>query len=316
MSAQPDHATDATARPADAHDSEHGGADRTLRLAPRRFSPARLWLFKTVENVCRALGGRAYYRRMHLERAALREETVLVRGLAPALDGFSIVQLSDVHAGPFLGRGDLASSVDRVLALAPDLVVYTGDLITHEAGEAWLVLEDLGRLRARYGVYGVFGNHDYHGRREREIRAAYLQKGLRFLLDEAVALGPSGAPLWLVGLEDLEEAKGGGDALADVPFGACAIALCHNPAGATALHARGVQLVLSGHTHGAQVNVPWLRRLAPPHPGDRVDSCGGSLIVSRGLGALGLPLRVRARAELVRIVLRCAPTARAGEVGA
>lgn len=274
------------------------------RLEPRRFSPARLAFFRAIERVSAALGGRRFYRATQLSPPRVRTEEVRLRGLPPELDGLSIVQLSDVHAGPFLGRGDLARAVERANALGADLAVFTGDLVTHAADEAWWILDDLAELRARLGVYGVFGNHDYHGRRERAIRAAYAARGVVFLCDEARGLR-DGA-LWLIGLEDLEEKKEDADAFASVPRGAAAIALCHNPRGAAACFERGAGLVLSGHTHGGQVNLPLVRRLAPAHPGDRVEVAGGTLIVSRGLGALGVPLRVRARAELVRIVLRCA----------
>ncbi|MBM3976372.1 MAG: hypothetical protein FJ299_05210 [Planctomycetes bacterium] len=275
--------------------------DRSLRLEPRRFSRARLAFFRAIEQLAAALGGRAFYRALQLSPPRLREERVLLEGLAARLDGLSIVHLSDLHAGPFLRGGDLARAVERTNALRPDLIVLTGDLVTHAAEEAWWILEDLAALRAPLGVCAVFGNHDYHGRREREIRSAYAARGIEFLCDEARPL--CDGALWLIGLEDLEEKRGARDAFARVPPGACAIALCHNPKGAPALHARGCALVLSGHTHGGQINLPGIRRFAPAHPGDRVDTPGGTLIVSRGLGALGLPLRVRAAAELVRIVL-------------
>jgi predicted MPP superfamily phosphohydrolase len=280
------------------------------RLAPRRFSPARLAFFRGVERVAKALGGRRFYRATQLSPPRVREERIDVGGLPVELDGLSIVHLSDVHAGPFLGRGDLARTVERANALAPDLAVFTGDLITHDAEEAWWILDDLAALRAPLGVYGVFGNHDYHGRREREIRAAYSARGVAFLCDEARALR-DGA-LWLIGLEDLEEKKADVDAFAALPGRAFVVALCHNPRGAPACFERGASLVLSGHTHGGQINLPLVRRFAPRHPGDRIDGPRGTLIVSRGLGALGLPVRVRARAELVRIVLRAARRAERG----
>ena len=80
------------------------------RAVPRRFSPFRLAFFRTVEEVCARLGGRAFYRWHHLRRGrfAMREETLAIGGLPAALDGFTIVQLSDFHGGSFLGAGDLA----------------------------------------------------------------------------------------------------------------------------------------------------------------------------------------------------------------
>ena len=180
-----------------------------IRQAPRRHSKLRLFVFKAAESVMRALGGRRLYRWWNLApgRFDLRQEQVTLPAEARALDGLVIVQLSDIHAGPFLATGDLRHVVEAVNALAPDLVVFTGDLISRVADEAWLVLPDLAQIRARHGFFAVFGNHDYRHRREAEIAEAFGAKGIRFLRNESVRpLGPD-SPLVLLGVEDLEEAK-------------------------------------------------------------------------------------------------------------
>jgi predicted MPP superfamily phosphohydrolase len=157
-----------------------------LRQAPRRHSFVRRASVRIAEGLSVALGGRAFYRRRHLTPPGLRvrHERVEHAELPRGLDGFRVVQLSDVHAGPFVREGDLARVVELALSLAPDLCVFTGDLITHAPEEAELVLADLGRLRARHGVFGVFGNHDYRGRRENEIARRYGELGLHFLRNE------------------------------------------------------------------------------------------------------------------------------------
>jgi uncharacterized protein len=96
-------------------------------------------------------------------------------------------------------------------------------------------------------------------------------------------------------------------ARAGVRPGDVELVLCHNPAGAQRLARHGCAAVLSGHTHGHQVDLPLIRRAAPRHPGDRVQRAGTACITSRGLGALGVPLRVRARPELVLLELARAP---------
>ena len=162
-----------------------------------------------VERLCATLGGRALYRRLFLDpgRFHIRREEVLVPSLPAALEGLRIVQISDIHAGAFLGSGDLRHVVDAVDELAPDLVVLTGDYITHEWGEALAVAQDLVRLAAPLGVFAVFGNHDYKHRQEGRIAEAFSGGGMRFLRNEHVVLQRGGARLGLVGLEDLEEGK-------------------------------------------------------------------------------------------------------------
>lgn len=278
------------------------------RLAPRRFSRGRLLAFQGMETLAAALGGRAFYRATSLSRGRLqlREERVVVPGLAAELEGLLILQISDLHAGPFLGAGDLAHAVELANGFAPDLIVCTGDLITRRAEEAYTILAELAHMRARLGKYAVFGNHDYRGRREDQIAARFAaEAGFVFLRDRAVRFGSGPGAVALVGLEDLEEARtpDARRARVDVLPGDVEVVLCHNPAGAPLVVNAQTALVLCGHTHGRQINVPLVRRLAPPHPGDRLQIGGAVVIVNRGLGALGLPLRVGARAELVGVRL-------------
>ncbi len=279
-----------------------------LRLVPRRFSRGRLLAFHLLEGAAAALGGRAFYRRTALSpgRLRVRRERLAIDGLPTAFQGLRIVQLSDPHAGPFLGRGDLAHAVDAVLALAPDLVVLTGDLITHRTEEAFELIFDLARIRARLGKFAVFGNHDYRGRREHEIAARFEREaGFVFLRDSAVRFAGGERDLVLVGLEDVEEARApdaqsarAGSRESDIE-----VVLCHNPAAAPWLARAGCALILCGHTHGHQIDLPGIRALAPPHPGDRVQHGATAIITSRGLGALGVPLRVRSPAEIVCVEL-------------
>ncbi len=287
-----------------------------VRVPPRRHSRARRSFFRAAEQLAAALGGRRWYRRSQLaaDRVAQRTERVAVPGLPPALAGFRIAHLSDLHAGPFLGAGDLADVVALVNAGEPDLVALTGDLITRHWSEALHVLPDLAALRARHGVLGVFGNHDYRDRCEGHIAAAYAEAGVRFLRNENRRLADG---LVVSGLEDLEEARRldveaarSGIAGADVE-----VLLCHNPGRAAALARPGCAAILAGHTHGGQVDLPLLRALGPPHPGGRVDLGSTALVVSNGLGVIGFPLRVGAPAEIVWVVLEPADGAGRADPG-
>lgn len=273
------------------------------RIAPRRHSAWRTALVAGIERVGARLGGRALYVRRHLApgRVRWREERVEVGGLAPAFEGYRVVQLSDLHAGPWLGAGDLAQVVGGVNARRPDLIALTGDFLTRSVRDVEAILPELARLEAADLCLAVLGNHDYRGRREGELAAALAGAGVRVLRDELARVERGGASLAVVGLEDLEEARAVDLARALRGLGRQEpwIALCHHPLGARPLAAAGAALVLAGHTHGTQLDLPFLRRLGPPHPGARVRIGATTLLVSRGLGVTGVPWRCRAPAEVV-----------------
>lgn len=281
------------------------------RVSPRRHSRLRLGLFRAAERAAALCGGRAWYRRRHLARARLllRVEEVEVDALPRALEGFTIAQLSDLHAGPFLGEGDLAGVVGLVGECSPDVVAITGDWITHHWSEALTLRADLARLSARHGVFAVFGNHDYKDRLEGRIAAELAAVGVRTLRNECARIELGGAAIALVGVEDLEEARAVdlAAARAGVRPGDVEVVLCHNPLAARAIARPACAAILAGHTHGTQIDLPWLRRLGPRHPGARLAIGRTRVVVSRGLGVVGVPLRVGSPAEVVLVRLRAAP---------
>lgn len=223
--------------------------------------------------------------------------------LPAEFEGFTIAQLTDLHAGPFLGRGGLRSVVESVNRREVDLVALTGDFVTHHWSEAEFIADDLAKLESREGSFAVFGNHDYKDRMEERIESAY--PAVRFLRNSGVRIERGVHSLALLGLEDLEEGKVIDLKAAQASAGRTdvALAMCHNPHGGTFLAEAGMRVVLSGHTHGTQVDLPFLRRLGPPHPGLRVELGETTLIVSRGLGVVGIPWRFRSPAEVVYVIL-------------
>jgi uncharacterized protein len=281
-----------------------------LRRAPRRYSGARSGVVRALGALARVAGGRARYRRQHLRsgRFAERSETIAVPGLPRALQGLRCVQLSDLHAGPYLGPGGLSDVVDSVNALEPDFVFLTGDLISTAWIDALEILDDLARVRPRIATLGAFGNHDYHGRNEGRIAEAYAQRGIRFLRNECARFERGGAAVAVVGLEDLEEAKAVDleRARSGVRAGDLELVLCHNPLGALRLARPGCVAVFSGHTHGGQLSLPVLWRFGPAHPGLRVKLGPTTLILSRGLGTVGLPFRLGAPTDVVMVTFQAA----------
>ncbi len=286
-----------------------------LRVAPRRHGLWRRGAVLAIQRAVSLCGGRGFYRRWYLAsgRFRVRHEFVRVPDLSDGLVGFRIAHISDLHAGSFLHGTDLRDVVGAIAELEPDLCVITGDFITNHWSEALLLLPDLGRLRARFGVYGVFGNHDYRGREEARIAQAFAEVGIRVLRNECVRFDTGGGTLALIGVEDLEESRviDLEAARAELREGDLEIVLCHNPRGAQHLSRAGCVAILSGHTHGSQIDLPLARRAGPPHPGARMQVGSTRLIVNRGLGVIGVPLRVRAPAEVVVVRLeRAIPDAR------
>jgi predicted MPP superfamily phosphohydrolase len=240
--------------------------------------------------------------------AVKRVEIALARW-ARALDGFRIVQISAIHIGPLLGRGFAAALTERVNALAPDLVAVTGDLVDGPVERLRDEVAPFEALRGRHGVFFVTGNHDvYSGGEPWVARAREL--GMRVLRNERVAIGGAGG-FDLAGVDDHRgdwvhgSSEDLGAALAGRDPERAVVLLAHDPGSFRRAAARGVDLQLSGHTHGGQIwPFNFLVRLAVPWVAGLHRVGASQLYVSRGSGFWGPPMRLFAPAEITEIVLR------------
>lgn len=279
-----------------------------LRREVRRHGQGFLALAKSIEVLCASFGARALYRRRYLtaERLEVRHELLQLPGLPVGLEGLRIAQLSDLHGGRFLRAGDLCGVVERVNAERPDVCVLTGDFISHDWSDVLPLIGDLAGLRPRLGSFAVFGNHDYKHRQEARIAEALASAGIRVLRNEGVRLDTGAGVLALTGLEDLEEARHVDldAARSGLQPGDVELVLCHNPSAGARLAREGCAAVLSGHSHGRQVDLPFLRGFGPAHPGLRFQLGPTCQLVSRGLGVVALPLRWGSPAEVVLVELR------------
>lgn len=250
-------------------------------------------------------------------RPALRRVRLEVAGWPRSLDGFRIAQLSDLHLGPILGRRWAERVVERTLALEADLVAVTGDLIDGFVPRVGPETAPLSRLWAPHGVYVITGNHEMFcgPRRWTQHYASVL--GLRVLANERVRIpahAPPGEGFTLAGThdrsgrhfgcgEDLAAVTDGHDAERDGPL----VLLAHDPLTFREASARGVDVQLSGHTHGGQI---WplhvFVRLVVPFVAGHHRRGASQLYVSRGTGFWGPPLRLLAPPEITLVEVRAA----------
>ena len=227
-----------------------------------------------------------------------------------ALDGFRIAQISDIHIGPLRDRRFARHLTERVNALAADLVAVTGDLVD---GSARLLADEVapfGGLRARHGVYFVTGNHDHYSGANAWVDVVG-RLGLTVLRNRSVRIERDGAAFTLAGVDDHRGGFGDGQredlplALAERDPALPVVLLAHDPGTFKRASQSGVDLQLSGHTHGGQI---WpfkhLVRLATPFVAGRYTVGAAELYVSRGTGFWGPPMRLFAPAEITELTLR------------
>ncbi len=228
--------------------------------------------------------------------------------LPAALEGFSIVQISDIHVGPTIKRKYLQAIVERVNSLAPDVIAVTGDLVDGSVAQLSEHTAPLAELKSRYGSFFVTGNHEYYSGAAAWI-AEVTRLGLTVLQNEHVVLWHQGEALVIAGINDWSAPKIPGvessvvQALLGAPD-APRILLAHQPRSAKAADAAGVDLQLSGHTHGGQF-LPWnlLVPLQQPFVSGLHKLGQMWVYVSRGTGYWGPPKRFGAPSEITLLTL-------------
>lgn len=237
------------------------------------------------------------------------EVPLVLPGLPKSLDGFTIVQLSDLHVGPVIRERFLDQLVASANAAKPDLVAITGDLVDGKPDQLGRFVERLRNLRSRHGTYFVSGNHDYYSGWE-EWAAVLPGVGFTLLRNRFVTIGDAGGSFDLVGVEDFGSRWGAGGYDLDAATAGRdpqrpSVLLAHQPNGLELAAQKRVGLQLSGHTHGGQMfpgtlvgEVIWGSRNAglSKHRDTQ-------LYTSRGCGFVGPPVRVGAPPEVVKVVL-------------
>ncbi len=234
---------------------------------------------------------------------------VLIPGLPEVAERLRICQLSDLHVGPYVRGFQIKNAIDIANREKPDIVVLTGDFISKQRRFADECAEVLSELDAPLGVFATLGNHDFW------VDAQYVSDALRdggvTVLRDDVAEIVSG--LYLVGMDDWWEGNRDISGIVrGIPEDDNYILLQHNPDVVLTPKAYGrpPALILSGHTHGGQVNIPGLgppivpTRLGSRYAAGLFDFDGVKLYVNRGLGAITPPVRFNCPPEVAVITLR------------
>jgi hypothetical protein len=238
----------------------------------------------------------------------VRRVRVPLSKLPKSADGYTIAQLTDVHIGPLLGGDFLKRVVERVNAQSPDLIVITGDLVDGRLDELREHIAPLKDLRARDGVFAVTGNHEYYWNPE-EWLAHLRSLGLRILRNEHVAIRDA---FTLAGADDSSAAEDVPRAVAGRDATKPVVLLAHHPKTIARAVAAGVDLQLSGHTHGGQLlPLGWLSRLFEPLTAGLKKFGATWLYVSEGTGFWGPPMRIGTSSEIALLTLEHAELDRA-----
>jgi len=237
---------------------------------------------------------------------------VVIPGLPREFDGYKVAQLSDLHIGGFTPAkwGESWAKISN--AASPDLVVVTGDLVSSGVDFHGDIARVIGKLRAEDGVYVSMGNHDYFGDGE-PLVTLLRDEGAVVLRNEGTTVTRGKASLFLAGVDDTWTRRANlARALERREPGAFTVLLSHDPALFLAAAKEGIGLVLSGHTHGGQVALPFfpklfsLGKLAHRFHLGLYREGDSTLYVHPGLGTTGPPIRVGVAPEVAILTLRAA----------
>ena len=273
----------------------------------RRFLERTATVVTAAPFVAGAYG--VLYGRLNLETSTPR---IRLARLPRAFHGFRIAQISDVHVGPFMTEAQIRKYVEITNALKPDLIALTGDFVTWDPSTQKSVVTALSGLKAPFGIFGCLGNHEAWSGTEDSITQLFRHAGVRILRQERTPLTAGGDQLNLIGIDYPSRRSAfhhesnfrleAVERLADPSR--VNILLSHTPATFDRAAELGIDLSLSGHTHGGQVALEFISpelapsRLVTPYVSGRFEKSGAQLYVNRGIGTIGVPIRLGAPPEI------------------
>ena len=286
----------------------HRGPDAPPSPERRRFLARTASVAASAPFFAGAYG--LFYGRLNLETT---EHATALPDLPRAFHGFRICQLSDIHIGPFMPSAEIRKYVAIANSLKADLMVLTGDFVTMDGRTQGAVVDALRGLRAPFGVYGCLGNHDAWCEVEDSISGLFRQTGVRMLRGEAVPIAVSGESFNLLGVDFQSQHRFGpspavpnllGNIEHLISHDRVNILLSHNPDTFDRAAELGIEFSLAGHTHGGQAALEFISpqlapsRLVTPYVSGLFQKPGAQLYVNRGIGTIGIPIRIGAPPEI------------------
>ena len=279
------------------------------RISRRRFLARATYAYAGAGAALSTYGIWSAYRLPQLTR-----RTLTFPDLPSGLDGLTLLHLSDLHAGIHLGADRMQEIVRQANVLAPDLIVQTGDMIDISRAYIPAYVRAFRDLRAPFGVVTVLGNHDrYTG--EQEVIRGCRDAGQVFLQNDCHLIERGGATLALLGIDDPHnwtaddpQPEDVAAALAAASSDAFHVLLAHRPGAWDTAAPRGIPLTLAGHIHGGQFYLPGIGwsagRLITKYVMGHFQRGNSQLYVSRGIGVVGVPIRVFTPPEIELFTLR------------
>jgi predicted MPP superfamily phosphohydrolase len=318
----------------DYEDQAANAAKQDVDLDRRRFVQGTAAIAGAVPFGVGAYGffiGRHDYR--------VHELDLPISGLPRELEGLRIAQLSDIHIGSYMSATDVRRAVGMANDLNPDLSVVTGDFVTGPNDPLAACISELARLRSPLGVWGCNGNHEIYANAQEKAAELFARHGMKLLRQESAELSWRGGKFNLIGV-DYQLARSfrgrpltmlahtGSLVRRDIPN----VLLSHNPNSFPRAAELGIELMLTGHTHGGQVRVEILNHTFSParflttyiaglykrplgslsemkdeEAWNAAPSAPAALVyVNRGLGTIGAPVRLGVPPEISLLTLRCA----------
>ncbi len=237
----------------------------------------------------------------------LEKVTITLPRLPKKLDGLKIIHLSDTHHSPFTNLEHISRAVAVANRLKPDMFVLTGDYVSHERKYIEPVAKVLGKLKSEFGTYACLGNHD-HWTDADLVTKHFREAGINVLINEGFRFEARGASFWLAGVDDYMVGKTDLTAALRGSFpDEMKLLLAHNPVIFRQAVRAGVDLTLSGHTHGGQIKIRDQEKRILPR---RKLSSGlhrrktSQIYITRGIGTVVLPVRYQCPPEISLLELR------------
>jgi predicted MPP superfamily phosphohydrolase len=286
-----------------------GGASvEAIDLSRRRFLQMALLAAASMPFAIPAYGAVAARSRKVVERVVIP-----ITGLPPQLDGLTIAQMSDIHAGMFMRESLMREYVELANGLDPDIVALTGDFVATKSAQVEPFINAISALKSKYGVYGILGNHDLYTNSAELIASGFAEHGFKLLRGGNEIIDVKGAKLNVIGVDYIgfnSNIRDVDDALRGISTEGTTILLLHSPKLFPQVAKAGIHLTLSGHTHGGQIALNFGDMvLAPARLSTmfiaglfKIDS--SHLYVNRGLGTTGPPIRIGAPPEITHITLK------------